>query len=82
MTITASTTTTTAASRMDHSRTSRVSTGAARPIARHRGLLLLGIVATGLAASVQYSKIQRERQSSLSDRPNMYPSVDRTGGGI
>ncbi|KAI5917783.1 hypothetical protein F4810DRAFT_634568 [Camillea tinctor] len=65
---------------MPPSRAPQMSPSVGRPMLRSRGLLLFGIVATGVAASVQWTKAQRERH--IPDRPNMYPSVDRSGGGI
>ncbi|KAI0596433.1 hypothetical protein F4775DRAFT_594297 [Biscogniauxia sp. FL1348] len=65
---------------MSPSKAPQIPASVGRPMLRSRGLLLFGIVATGLAASLQYTKTQRERH--IPDRPNMYPSVDRSGGGI
>ncbi|RYP79605.1 hypothetical protein DL769_002844 [Monosporascus sp. CRB-8-3] len=56
---------------------------------KHRGLALFALAAAGLAAAgVQYgrSAMRRnelaQRSGAGSDAPNLYVSVDRSGGGI
>lgn len=58
--------------------------------AKHRGLALFALAAAGLAAAgVQYGRsairrneLAQRRGGAGSDAPNLYVSVDRSGGGI
>ncbi|KAI6093537.1 hypothetical protein F4821DRAFT_252543 [Hypoxylon rubiginosum] len=53
---------------------------------RHPGLALAALAATGLVAAVQYERSSLKRNERLQknspENPNLYVSVDRSGGGI
>ncbi|KAI1107448.1 hypothetical protein F4804DRAFT_329182 [Jackrogersella minutella] len=71
---------------MDRTGATRVVNGGRLNLTRHPVLALAAVAVTGLAATVQYkrSALQRNEkaQKNSADHPNLYVSVDRSGGGI
>ncbi|XXG94393.1 hypothetical protein Hte_000648 [Hypoxylon texense] len=73
---------------MDQTRaSSRMATGGRLSgVTRHPGLALTALVATGVLATVQYKRSSLKRnerlQKNSAENPNLYVSVDRSGGGI
>ncbi|KAH9909111.1 hypothetical protein F4778DRAFT_213609 [Xylariomycetidae sp. FL2044] len=71
-------------------RPTRIGSAGGRPTpnfpGRHRGLVLAAIAVTGVAAGIQYKRSSMTRneraQSGDAGSPNLYVSVDRSGGGI
>ncbi|KAI1779734.1 hypothetical protein F4818DRAFT_437039 [Hypoxylon cercidicola] len=72
---------------MDQTRASRVVTGGRLSgVTRHPGFALAAVVATGVLATMQYKRSSLNRnerlQKNSAETPNLYVSVDRSGGGI
>ncbi|RYP39434.1 hypothetical protein DL767_002168 [Monosporascus sp. MG133] len=75
---------------MDHTRGHSAPNMRSFTSTKHRGLALFALAAAGLAAAgVQYGRsamrrneLAQRRGGADSDAPNLYVSVDRSGGGI
>ncbi|KAI2618829.1 hypothetical protein GGR54DRAFT_144404 [Hypoxylon sp. NC1633] len=68
---------------MDQTRAARMANGRTT---RRPGLALAAVVAVGVVAAVQYRRSALTRneaaQKNSPEHPNLYVSVDRSGGGI
>ncbi|KAI1766235.1 hypothetical protein GGR53DRAFT_464633 [Hypoxylon sp. FL1150] len=72
---------------MDQTRAPRIATSSRLGgVTRHPGLALAALAATGLVVAVQYQRSSFKRNERLQknspENPNLYVSVDRSGGGI